>query len=147
MGCIQTELIKTTNGFKEVLQSRSENMKSQHNRRGQYGGVSVAASSLLVPSGNIPFGKSSGATFGDKGPSSVASAGSEGSALFSNPYLRHPHAGAPLLGGRSSASNSSRLDDENDDDCVITVPSMQQLQLVPRPPQQPCLKYAAESTT
>jgi len=107
MGALQTKLMTTTNGFKEILISRAENMKSQHDRRGEYGRSGGHAGSPSLQQGSEQ--------------------------LFSSPFA--PAAvKAPLLGGGGGGGldfNQSAMDDDDNDECVISVPSMEQLQMVP----------------
>jgi syntaxin 5 len=117
VGAMQHQLMKATNGFKDVLMSRAENMKSQQDRRGQFGGA--------------------GSAFGAQG----GSAGKFGANIFAAsppPGKTEMRERKPLMGARGGAS-LSHLDvedaedpyDDDDDSCVINVPSMEQMKMVP----------------
>lgn len=108
VGAINAQLINATTGFKDVLQSRADNMKSQHDRRGQF--------------------NSRGSTFGQAlavGPSPAKGTAN----IFANPEGSSAGVMKPLLGSHMIGDDSAQ--DDDDDDCVINLPSMEQMQMVP----------------
>jgi len=122
VGAMQAQLMRATNGFKDVLMSRAENMKNQQDRRGQFGGKMGS------------FGQSLGAAAG-----SPSKQGPTVSSMFATPQQSSEmRARKPLLGG-GGGSSLSHLDVEDaeeplsdEDECVINVPSMAQMQMVPQ---------------
>lgn len=117
VSAMNSQLITTTTGFKDVLQSRADNMKSQHDRRGQFnnGGSTFGQALIATPS---PA----------KGPSN----------MFANPCEEPGNVNRPLLGGNQlgrsgmdGMGGTKQEEDYDDESCVINVPSMEQMQMVP----------------
>jgi len=115
IGALQYRLMDTTNGFKEVLQSRANNMKTQHDRRGQYGGAA---------------GQHFGQAAGVSAPGLSQRGGASPGGMFANPYQAGGGVTNPLLASAAAAMDEAEGED-GDDDCVISFPSMDQMQMVP----------------
>jgi len=117
VAAINMQLMNTTNGFKDVLQNRADNMKSQHDRRGQFGAGSSFAQTLA--SNSPQKGGPAGNMFAMPSPQQSSEIRSR----------------KPLLGGSSGFSHLDVEDAEDpisdDDECVINVPSMAQMQMTP----------------
>jgi len=116
VSAMNSQLITTTTGFKDVLQSRADSMKSQHDRRGQFnnGGSTFGHALIATPS---PA----------KGPSNMFANPCEGPGSVNRPLLGGNHFGMGGMGGGGLEQD----EDYDDESCVINVPSMEQMQMVP----------------